>query len=88
MLLAGSPLPTNTGSTDDKVNRKLDCAVIRMLHEMNASSGSPPVDTVKGVFTEDSALYPGSGFRARTHIQHSVCNLDSIKGVFRLPLSA
>lgn len=88
MKLAGTPLPGNTGATDDKVVRKLDCAVIRMLHEMNSASGRPQIDTVKGVFTEDAPLYPGSGFRALTHIQHAVCNLDCIKGVFRVPYAA
>lgn len=82
--LAGSPLPQNRGGGDRPI-RKLDCAVIRMLHEMNKASGRPQIDTVKGVFVEGEELYPGAGFHAWTHIQYAVCNLDCIKGVFRIP---
>jgi hypothetical protein len=82
--LAKAPLPRNVGQTPDKAGRKLDCAVIRTLHEINSASGQAAIDTVKGVFVEDLPLYEGAGFRARTHIQHAVCNLDCIKGVFRV----
>jgi hypothetical protein len=88
VALAAAPLPKNTPrnpSDPDRVLRRLDCAVIRMVHEVVATSGRPRIDTVKGVFTEGPPLYPGGDIRSLTHIQFAVCNLDCIKGVFRLP---
>jgi hypothetical protein len=75
-------LPPNS---DDKLRRNLDCAVIRRLHRVLESKGMPPVDTVKGVFTEGEPVFPGSGFLEKTHIQIAVRNPDFIKGVFRVP---
>ena len=45
----------------------------------------PSIDTVRGVFVEGEPVYEGAGFRAKTHIQICVCNISSIKGVFRVP---
>lgn len=87
LQLAGAPIPKNTpGNTSDpdRVVRRLDCAVIRMVHEVVAATGRPRIDTVKGVFTEGAPLYPGGEIRSLTHIQYAVCNPESIKGVFRL----
>lgn len=78
MQLANVAMPQNRGGADLR-NRKLDCAVIRLLHEMNAEAHQPPIDSVKGVFVEGGELYPGAGFRALTHIQVAICNLDCIK---------
>lgn len=74
---AGGTLPQNS---EDLYRRKLDCAVIRYLHEINDT----PIDTIRGVFTEGKEIYPSSGFREQTHIQICVCNSDNIKGVFRV----
>jgi hypothetical protein len=82
------PLPENELG-DDKLLRFLDCAVIRHLHEFTERKASPQVekiDTVRGLFTEGDDLFPGSGFKAKTHIQISVYNTKCIKGVFRVPL--
>jgi hypothetical protein len=75
-------LPRNS---PDLLRRNLDCAVIRRLHEILSVSGSPAIDTVKGVFVEGSAIYPNAGFHEKTHIQISVRNPTAIKGVFRVP---
>ena len=75
-------LPSNS---PDKLRRKLDCAVIKRLHTLRENQKLPPVDTVKGVFTEGNPVYPGAGFREKTHIQIAVRNLRCIKGVFRVP---
>lgn len=78
---AGLPLPRNS---PDELRRNLDCAVIRRLHTILEAEGMPPIDTIKGVFTEGKPLYPGSGLRAKTHIQIAVRNPSCIKGVFRV----
>ncbi len=69
----------------DKLRRNLDCAVIRRLHKILQDQKMPPVDTLKGVFTEGEPAYPGSGFQEKTHIQIAVRNPNCIKGVFRVP---
>jgi hypothetical protein len=74
-------LPTNSA---DYLRRNLDCAVIRRLHTILEDQNLPPVDTLKGVFTEGQPIYPGSGFREKTHIQIAVRNPWCIKGVFRV----
>lgn len=84
-LRAGrQPIPSNTGGTD-RLLRKLDCAVIRVLHDMRESRNEPPIDTVSGVFFEGGPVYEGAGFQEKTHIQLCVRNPSMIKGVFRVP---
>lgn len=78
----GWVLPTNS---EDLLQRNLDCAVIRTLHDIRKQNSLPQIDTVKGVFIEGCPVYLNSGFYSLTHIQICVCNLDSIKGVFRVP---
>lgn len=80
------PLPENRRAHDgdgDRLLRFLDCAVIRRLH---ASIDSTPqrFDSVRGLFSEGADLFPGSGFKQKTHIQIAVRNITSIKGYFRV----
>ena len=75
-------LPKNS---DDHLRRNLDCAVIRGLHLVLETQKLPPVDTIKGVFTEGQPVYPNAGFREKTHIQIAVRKPACIKGVFRVP---
>jgi hypothetical protein len=42
-------------------------------------------DSVRGLFPEGEELYPGAGFKDRTHIQIAVCNPDRILGLFYPP---
>ena len=67
--------------------RKLDCAVINHLHFLRNQAGMlfPVYDTVRGLFVEGDAIYPGSGFHEKTHIQICVRSRICIKGVFRVP---
>ena len=79
---AGRKLPQNG---PDGFLRRLDCAVIQMVHTIRSDQGDQPIDTVKGVFLEGRPVYEGSGFYEKTHIQIAVRNADCIKGVFRVP---
>jgi hypothetical protein len=82
---SGKPLPENTLMKDGLLlRRKLDCAVINMVHRVRAGNGDPAFDTVYGVFEEGGELYPQAGFRSKTHVQIAVRNLDCIVGYFRL----
>lgn len=79
---AGAELPVNTPGSDggnDLLLRRLDCAVIQLLHEGNTGRS---FDTVRGLFFEGAELYPNAGFRAKNHIQICVRNPNCIKGYF------
>jgi hypothetical protein len=69
----------------DLLHRNLDCAVINEVHAITAEAGSglEPFDTVRGVFLEGAELYPGAGFRSKTHTQIAVLNPACILGYFR-----
>lgn len=79
------PLPRNTLPAHGIVlHRALDCAVINTAHAMRNGGEQPAYDTVYGVFEEGGELYPGAGFRRKTHIQIAVRNSDCIVGYFRV----
>lgn len=89
---AGLPLPENKsapggGPDADRLLRYLDCAVIRHFHSIVEGSGGAAgkYDTVRGMFTEGATLYPGSGFREKSHVQIAVRNPQCIKGLFLPP---
>lgn len=48
----GKPLPKNTniGSSTDLLLRKLDCAVIETMHQLNRYANKRTYDSVRGVF--------------------------------------
>jgi hypothetical protein len=79
---AGGSLPRNS---PDQMRRKLDCAVIRTLHDIRKVAKEPPIDTVRGVFIEGDPAFEGSGIYEKTHIQICVCTPECIKDVFRVP---
>ena len=82
--LGGWELPRNSARTNNVfLCRRLDCAVIKALHQLRAEYGAPPYDTVYGAFEEGEELYPGSGFRRKTHVQIAVRNSECIIGCFR-----
>ena len=68
----------------DFLLRYLDCMVVNRVHAILDKTGSQPIDTVKGIFTEGDPIYDGAGFMEKTHTQICVCNHDCIKGVFRV----
>ena len=74
-------LPQNSGR-NDKPLRRLDCAVIERFHQMNKDLNRQEYDSVRGVFVEGNAIYPGSGILEKTHIQICVRNPNCIKGYF------
>lgn len=74
-------------SSGDKLLRDLDCAVINTLHALiddpqRKDFQVEPFDSVRGLFQEDIELYPGAGFRSKTHIQIAVRNQSCLKGLF------
>jgi hypothetical protein len=79
----GDPVPKNVGPTPDKAGRKLDCAVLNMLHTLREGSALPPFDSVRGPFLEGRPIYRGAGFRSHSHIQICVRNQACIKGYFK-----
>jgi hypothetical protein len=76
----GDSLPQNRPDG----RRNLDCAIIETLHGLRKVELASPFDTVRGMFAEGGALFPGSGFQAKTHIQICVRDPAHIKGVFRV----
>jgi hypothetical protein len=82
---AGTALPKN--SVRQKgifMMRQLDCAVIQMVHEIRMDEGMDAYDTVYGVFEEGELVYPGAGFKDRTHVQIAIRNPEMILGYFRV----
>ena len=80
-------LPQNKAAfaeDEDLVQRNLDCAVINLVHELRKSDGAEEFSTVRGIFPEGEALFPGSAIRNKTHIQICVRNSHYIRGVFRV----
>ena len=82
MDMVGSKMPKNTGGPD-RVSRKLDCAVLRLLHETREHQGDRPFDSVRAALFEGGELYDDSGFAQRTHIQICVRSHTQIHGYFR-----
>lgn len=82
-------MPKNAGRTNDKLLRRLDCAVIEHLHaRMSArklsgdSEGVEPFDSARGLFSEGKEIYPLAGVKEKTHVQICVRNPNCIKGYF------
>ena len=61
---AASKFPSNS---KDQLRRNLDCAVIRRLHTILGTQRLPPVDNNQGRIHGGPPLYPGAGFREKTH---------------------
>jgi len=82
---SGKPLPTNELKRDGiYLKRFLDCAVIDMVHFVRSAEGKPEYDTVLGVFEEGTPVFPGAGFKEKTHIQVAVRNPKCIIGYFQV----
>jgi hypothetical protein len=74
---SGTPLPKNKNAI-----RKLDCAVIKYVHQSTEKKGLLPYDTVRSAFNEGGQIYPDSNFYDRLHIEICVRNPNLIKGYF------
>lgn len=87
----GKPLPENrtTVRGDQRLTRAdFDCAVIDFLHESleerhKDNEGGEVFDTVRGFFFEGNALYDGSMFREKTHVQIAVVNPKCLVEIFQ-----
>jgi hypothetical protein len=79
--------PKNTLMRDGlTMLRRLDCAVIEMLHRMRKEQNREPYDSVIGAFEEGKPAFDGAGFREKTHIQLAVRDPDVIVSYFRVDL--
>jgi hypothetical protein len=80
----GLPMPQNKNvrNSDDWLLRDLDCSVVNQVHALNEDMGIKPFDSVRGIFTEGKPIYPGAGFRGKTHVQLCVRSAACIKGYF------
>jgi hypothetical protein len=58
---------------------------VRNLDLESQTSTTQPYTTVRALFPEGTELYPGAGFRDKTHIQICVREPEQILGVFRIP---
>lgn len=90
---SGIPLPQNSAPIgtvlQDKVLRKLDCAVIEHMHRLIKNdlaecghSTFENFDSVRSVFIEGEPIYEDAGFHHDTHIQVCIRNPDCILGFF------
>ncbi len=81
---SGNTMPENTipDPGGAPLLRRLDCAVIEVLHKAMADHQERPFDSVRGLFLEGTTLYPNAGFRTQNHIQICVRNPNCIKGFF------
>lgn len=78
-------LPKNfspVGSDVDNVLRELDCAVFSSLHVYYEEIGVKGFDAIRAPFLEGKPIYPGLGFREKTHIQICIRNPHCIQGYF------
>jgi len=57
-------------------------AVIKQVHEIFHLTEQRPFDSVRALLPEGKPLYPGAGFRQKTHIQIAIRNANMIKGYF------
>lgn len=85
--MEGKSLPQNSNSkgnedSNDKTLRRLDCSVIKTLHEELQLLGEYPFDSVRAAFFEGNEVYKGAGFLDKTHIQICIRNPNLIKGYF------
>lgn len=96
-MRSGIPLPQNSAPIgtllQDKVLRKLDCAVVEYMHNSiykqnkndmaeQGHSTFESFDSVRSVFIEGEPIYENAGFHHDTHVQVCIRNPDCILGFF------
>lgn len=83
-IALGEILPENKSPSysNQKLIRKLDCAVIETLHKSRSDLCLKPFDSVRSLFVEGEELYPTAGFNEKNHIQLCIRNPNCIKGYF------
>lgn len=70
---------------EDLVKRFRDKLVMDAVHALRDSEGLPSYQTIRAAFLEGKQVYPGAGFRRKTHIQIAILDANCIRGYFRLP---
>ena len=83
----GKKMPVNSNPIEavnsrDNIIRRLDCAVIKTVHDLIHQEDLPPFDSVRALLPEGDELYDGAGFLDKTHIQIAIRNPNMIKGFF------
>ncbi len=82
----GYSLPKNINHPkehgNDRTLRKLDCAVIELIHSELEKADKTKFDSVRALFIEGNPIYPEAGFYDKTHIQICIRNPNCIKGIF------
>ena len=73
-----SPLPQNRGP-----RHNLDCAVLNYGLSKFEKELGVTFDSVRGMFQEGSAAFPGSEIREKSHVQVAVRNPACIFGCFK-----
>lgn len=73
----GKKIPVNKDA-----NRRLDCAVIRYIHQSRKEGNELEYETIRSAFDEGDKVYDGANFTSRHHIQVCVINEALIKGYF------
>lgn len=82
---AGKSLPQNEKiheNDQDKLLRKLDCAVINWTIGQLESQTKTTFHSVRGMFQEGGKVYPESGIQQRSHIQIAVRDVGCVLGYF------
>lgn len=84
---SGLPMAENDIRSNGKLlRRKLDCAVLNLLHQLREDDGDPAYHSVLGVFEEGGPVFSGSQIMEKTHIQMAILKPEQcIKGYFRVP---
>jgi hypothetical protein len=84
---SGLKMPENKKAkhdqSDDMVLRFLDCAIIDHLCAQADLAGQG-FESVRGLFVEGGALFPGSKIQKKTHSEIAVRNTECIRGLFRV----
>ena len=73
-------LPSNKGPL-----HRLDCDMLNFVIPVVEKIDGQPIQTVRGVFQEGPAAFPGSEIREKSHIQIAVRDSACILGYFRPP---
>ena len=79
---ASDTAPENRGPL-----HRLDCDVLNFALPFLERLGTPPFQTVRGVFMEGNPAFPGSDIREKSHIQIAVRDTACIIGYFRPQLT-
>lgn len=86
LKLSGNTVPENVSQfqgDSELLLRKRDCAVINWALDRYQQALIKPIDTVRGVFQEGQAAFPGAFIKEKSHIQIAVREPACIIGYFR-----